>query len=97
MSDTGITQSKVLKELQKNLSKLSDRLNETYEFLKTCEKRLGESWKDNKYSDFEKEFAKSRDIIKELSQKYKDEWANKILPPIIDAAEEYENTKTTLS
>lgn len=96
MSEVGITKSKSLKELQNNLLKLSDKLNATYNFLKNCEKKLGESWKDNKYSEFEQEFARSREIISNLSKKYKEEWANKTLPPIIKAAEEYEGMSATL-
>lgn len=94
--DTGITKSTSLKELRNSLLKLSDKLNQTYDFLRNCEKRLGESWKDNKYDEFEQEFARSRDVISELSKKYKEEWANKVLPPIIESAEIYQGGRTTL-
>lgn len=96
MSEIGITKSSSLKTLQSSLLSLSDKLNQTYNFLKTCERRLGETWKDSKFREFDQEFAKSRDIINQLAEKYKEEWANKTLTPIIQAAEEYENERTTL-
>ncbi len=87
--------SKPLIELQSNLRKLSESLNETYETLKNNEANLGESWLDDKFSEFEEDFKSSRELISELSEKYL-HWANNYLPPIIELALKYEAAKTGL-
>ena len=95
MAHTDYCSSKILIELQSNLQSLSEKLNDTYEFLKGNESQLGESWMDDKFSEFEEEFKSSRELILELSDRYK-EWANKYLPPYIDIMIEYENAQSNL-
>lgn len=87
--------SKILIDLQSNLLSLSEKLNDTYEFLKGNESQLGESWMDDKFSEFDEEFKTSRELILELSERYKD-WANKYLPPYIDIMIRYEKAQSSL-
>lgn len=87
--------SRSLIELQSNLRRLSERLNETYETLRNNEVKLGESWMDDKFSEFEEEFKSSRELISELSEKYL-HWANYYLPPYIELALKYEAANSVL-
>lgn len=86
--------SKSLIELQSNLLKLSDELNNTYDTLRSREADLGEAWMDDKFAEFEEDFRSSRELILELSEKYRF-WANKYLPPYIELAIEYEKAVVT--
>ncbi len=95
MAHTDYCSSKILIDLQSNLLSLSDRLQETYEFLRGNESQLGESWLDDKFSEFEDEFKSSRELIIELSERYK-EWANKYLPPYIEIMIEYEKARPSI-
>ncbi len=87
--------SKSLIDLQSNLIKLSECLNETYETLKSNEASLGEAWLDDKFTEFEEDFKSSRELISELSEKYL-HWANNYLPPYIELALKYEAAKAGL-
>ena len=62
MAQSDYCSSKILIDLQSNLKALSERLNDTYEFLKGNESQLGESWMDDKFSEFDDEFKASREI-----------------------------------
>lgn len=87
--------SKILIELQSNLRSLSEKLNDTYEFLKGNETQLGEAWMDDKFSEFDDEFKESREVISEISERYKD-WAERALPPYIDIMIRWEKAQATL-
>lgn len=87
--------SQSLIDLQSNLRKLSEKLNETYETLKNNEADLGQSWLDDKFSEFEDDFKSSRELISELSEKYL-YWANNYLPPYIELAIKYGDAKSGL-
>lgn len=93
MSTTYVS-SKSLIALQDDLKKLSEELNETYDLLMQNEKQVGEQWQDSKFDEFEEEFSKKRELISELSEKYKG-WADNYLPPIIELAKEYEKLNPT--
>lgn len=82
-------------ELQDNLRKLSQELNNTYETLRSNEANLGETWMDDKFSEFEDDFKSSRELILELSEKYL-HWANVYLPPYIEKAIDYRRAGVTL-
>lgn len=94
MSTTYVS-SKSLIVLQGDLKKLSEELNETYDLLMQNEKQVGEQWQDSKFDEFEEEFSKKRELISELSEKYKG-WADNYLPPYIEKALEYEKMNPTL-
>lgn len=87
--------SKSLIELQSNLIRLAEELNNTYDTLKSRESDLGEAWMDDKFYEFEEDFRSSRELINELSEKYS-YWANQYLPPYIELAIEYENATVGL-
>lgn len=95
MEGQNYASSKSLKALQDDLKKLSEELNETYELLLSNEKEVGESWQDNKFDEFEDEFSKKRELLSELSEKYKG-WADNYLPKYIDAAIIHEGGNVTL-
>ena len=82
--------------LQGELKNLSEELNETYDLLMQNEK-VGEQWQvllqDSKFDDFEEEFSKKRELISELSKKYKD-WADNYLPPYLQVRIIYNNGLT---
>ena len=84
--------SKALIDLQGDLNNLSDNLQELYEMLATAMSALNEDWKDEKYDEFEQEFRSSKELIGELSDKYR-EWANQYLPPRIEIIIEAENSR----
>lgn len=95
MDNTAHASSSSLINLQSNLKSLSEELNETYELLRQYEANLGETWMDDKFSEFEDNFKSSRELISELSEKYL-HWANNYLPPIIEVAKEYEGARSGL-
>ena len=76
MDSQNYVSSKALIALQDALKKLSEELKDTYELLKENEKKVGETWQDDKFEEFEEEFSRSRELIDELSEKYNG-WANK--------------------
>ena len=82
--------------LQGELKNLSEELNETYDLLMQNEK-VGEQWQvllqDSKFNEFEEEFSKKRELISELSKKYKD-WADNYLPPYLKVRIIYNNGLT---
>ena len=82
--------------LQGELKNLSEELNETYDLLMQNEK-VGEQWQvllqDSKFDEFEEEFSKKRELISELSKKYKD-WADNYLPPYLQVRIIYNNGLT---
>lgn len=95
MDSQNYVSSKALIALQDALKKLSKELKDTYELLKENEKKVGETWQDDKFEEFEEEFSRSRELIDELSEKYNG-WANNYLPPYIEAAIEYEESLVSL-
>ena len=82
--------------LQGELKNLSEELNETYDLLMQNEK-VGEQWQvllqDSKFDEFEEEFSKKRELISELSKKYKD-WADKYLSQHLEVRIIYNNGLT---
>ena len=93
ISNSGVeVSSKALIDLQGDLNNLSDNLQELYEMLATAMSALNEDWKDEKYDEFEQEFRSSKELIGELSDKYR-VWANQYLPPRIEIIIEIENSR----
>ena len=93
ISNSGVeVSSKALIDLQGDLNNLSDNLKELYEMLATAMSALNEDWKDEKYDEFEQEFRSSKELIGELSDKYR-EWANQYLPPRIEIIIGIENSR----
>ena len=82
--------------LQGELKNLSEELNETYDLLMQNEK-VGEQWQvllqDSKFDEFEEEFSKKRELISELSKKYKD-WADNYLSQYLKVRIIYNNGLT---
>lgn len=92
ISNSGVeVSSKALIDLQGDLNNLSDNLQELYEMLATAMSALNEDWKDEKYDEFEQEFRSSKELIGELSDKYR-VWANQYLPPRIEIIIDIENS-----
>ena len=93
ISNSGVeVSSKALIELQGDLNNLSNNLQDLYDVLGRAMSSLNEDWRDSKYDEFEEEFRSSRELIIELSEKYK-EWANQYLPPRIELIIEAENSR----
>jgi flagellin-specific chaperone FliS len=91
MSETTYVSSKVLIELQTELKNLSNNLKDLYDFLSQAIVAVNDGWQDGKYDEFVNEFRSSKEMVIELSDKYK-EWANSYLPPYIELAKKYEGT-----
>lgn len=90
LSNSGVeVSSKALISLQGDLNNLSQKLQDLYERLQSAMSYLHEDWRDEKYDEFEEEFRSSREMIDELSARYKD-FANKYLPPRIKKIQEGE-------
>lgn len=93
ISNSGVeVSSKALIDLQGDLNNLSDNLQNLYEMLAMAMSTLNEDWKDEKYDEFEQEFRSSKELICELSDKYR-VWANQYLPPRIELIIEAENSR----
>lgn len=82
--------SRSLIELQSELNSLSEILQDLYNALESDIARVSDSWVDQKFEEFGNEFKSRKELIMELSGKYR-EWANKYLPPRIELAIKYEN------
>ncbi len=81
--------SRSLIELQSELNALSTALRDLYETLESDIARVSDSWVDQQFENFGNEFRSRKELIMELSEKY-NQWANKYLPPRIEAAQIYE-------
>lgn len=81
--------SRSLIELQSELNALSTALRDLYETLESDIARVSDSWVDQQFENFGNEFRSRKELIMELSEKY-NQWANKYLPPRIEAAQKYE-------
>lgn len=93
VSNSGVeVSSKALISLQGDLNNLSNNLKELYELLAQAMSSLNEDWRDEKFDEFEMEFRSSKELIIELSDKYR-EWANQYLPPRIELIIEAENSE----
>lgn len=93
LSNSGVeVSSEALISLQGDLNNLSQKLQDLYEELQCAMSSLHEDWRDEKYDEFEEEFRSSKEMISELSDKYK-EWANGYLPPRIEIIQEIEKRK----
>lgn len=88
--------SKALIGLQTELKKLSDNLKDLYDSLSQAITTVNEGWQDEKYDDFVNEFRSSKEMVIELSDKYK-EWADSWLPPRIKQALLYEGAGTSIN
>ena len=71
MAQSDYCSSKILIDLQSNLKALSERLNDTYEFLKGNESQLGESWMDDKFSEFDDEFKSALEYNSDIDVRVK--------------------------
>lgn len=89
MAESTYVSSKALIELQTELKNLSDNLKDLYEMLSQAVTSVNEQWQDGKYEEFENEFRSSKEMVMELSEKYKG-WADSYLPPYIEKSIEYE-------
>ncbi len=88
--------SKALIGLQTELKNLSDNLKDLYDTLSQAITTVNEGWQDGKYDDFVNEFRSSKEMVIELSDKYK-EWADSWLPPRIEQAVLYEGAGTSIN
>lgn len=87
--------SKSLEELQGNLNKLSENLEDCFDILNADTSALSERWRDQMFEDFEEEFKKRREMIKEFAERYH-EWAAIRLPPVIEKVKEIENRQVKI-
>lgn len=88
--------SKALIELQTELNNLSVNLGDLYNVLSSAVAAANEQWQDGKYDEFVNEFRSSKEMVIELSEKYK-EWADKWLPPRIETSIAYENRSSSIN
>lgn len=96
MEETTYVSSKVLIGLQTELKNLSDNLKDLYDALSQALTSVHDGWQDGKYDDFINEFRSSKEMVIELSDKYK-EWATVWLPPRIEQAILWEGTGTSIN
>lgn len=95
MAENTYVSSKALIELQTELRNLSENLNELYEMLSQAVTSVNDQWQDGKYEEFENEFRSSKEMVLDLSEKYKG-WADSYLPPYIEKAIEYEKAGVSI-
>lgn len=87
--------SRSLIDLQSELNALSTALSDLYDTLESDMAHLSESWVDQQFEEFGNEFRSRKEAIMELSDKY-NQWANKYLPPRIELAKKYEESKSSI-
>lgn len=95
MAERTYVSSKSLIELQTELKSLSENLKELHETLTQAINQVKEQWQDSKCEEFEEEFRSSKEMVLDLSEKYKG-WADSYLPPYIEKAIEYEGAGVSI-
>lgn len=91
MSDqsTAITDIRALEALRDDLVNVSEKLADLGEMLGVALNTVHERWSDAQYEEFSEEFKPSRELIDELSAKYKN-WATVYIQARIDVLKETE-------
>ena len=91
MAEFGDVRLKDLQNFQSRILKLSKVLDRYHELVVRTMKLTGQNWRDNKYVEFEREFRRYQDEIKNISEEYKT-WALNYLQKEIDNIIDFGNT-----
>lgn len=91
MAEFGDVRLNDLQNFQSRILKLSKVLDRYHELVVRTMKLTGQNWRDNKYVEFEREFRRYQDEIKNISEEYKT-WALNYLQKEIDNIIDFGNT-----
>lgn len=91
MAEFGDVRLNDLQYFQSRILKLSKVLDRYHELVVRTMKLTGQNWRDNKYVEFEREFRRYQDEIKNISEEYKT-WALNYLQKEIDNIIDFGNT-----
>lgn len=91
MAEFGDVRLNDLQNFQSRILKLSKVLDRYHELMVRTMKLTGQNWRDNKYVEFEREFRRYQDEIKNISEEYKT-WALNYLQKEIDNIIDFGNT-----
>lgn len=91
MAEFGDVRLNDLQNFQSRILKLSKVLDRYHELVVRTMKLTGQNWRDNKYVEFEREFRRYQDEIKNISDEYKT-WALNYLQKEIDNIIDFGNT-----
>lgn len=89
------TSSEALRELQTNLSRLSEELHGIYNLMNENMRKVGDFWRDAKYQEFVEGYSPQIQKCEEIATRY-DEWCKKVLQPTIDKIIEVEQVNVNL-
>ncbi|MDE6809492.1 MAG: hypothetical protein K2J42_05320 [Muribaculaceae bacterium] len=93
MSEFGIVTLRDLEEFQGELKKLSTVLDNYYNTVSRGLQITGQTWRDNKFEEFERDFRKYKEEIKRISEEYY-RWASGYLQEEIDHVREFNNVRS---
>jgi len=91
MAEFGDVRLNDLQNFQSRILKLSKVLDRYHELMVRTMKLTGQNWRDNKYVEFEREFRRYQDEIKNISEEYKT-WALNYLQKEIGNIIDFGNT-----
>lgn len=89
MAEFGDVRLAELEDFQSKILKLSRVLEKYHMLVVQTMKVVGHNWKDNKFEEFEKEFRRYQEEIKNISEEYKI-WANCYLQKEIDNVKDFQ-------
>lgn len=81
---TNVADVNELISFKSELIRLSDKLDNIYNFLKRDLTELSYTWQDRKFIEFDQSFASKKEEIRKISESYRT-WANTSLQKTIDA------------
>lgn len=88
MGDFGEVSIRELKDFQANILELSKTLDEYYNLVNQVMRATASNWRDIKFSEFESDFRRYKDEIKNISEAYRD-YAINYLQTDIDNIESF--------
>lgn len=83
--------SAILTELQNDLTSLKESLHDIYDLMNYDLSQIGETWRDQQYSDFKNAHQKNINECENISIRY-EEWCKTKIEPLIQSVEDIEKT-----
>lgn len=84
-----------LEKLQTEINNIADKITELREAVVNAISAVGEEWQDSKFEEFAEAYEENKKAMEDISTEYQ-RYANEVLPPIIEAARQYEPIKTSI-
>lgn len=88
----GIVRLEDLEQFQKDILQLSRVLDEYYNLVSRTLQATSQNWRDIKFTEFERDFRKYKDEIKNISEEYRT-WAQQYLQTEIDNVKAFTKVK----